>query len=350
MPHRRRPGLTDIKRTFTDPLVGGIPDEPIGTDTTTEPGFDLSVFRNTGHRKGESPFFRRFIKGIELDENFISNLIDKVNETENIVDLKEIFDDILANNPGSSVEAREVGDAITERTLELGDIDPLEASVSEFKIANRAVKERLETEELAETQRGQIEDFAGVFGRRGRELGESLTGRESTARQSLADILSQQGTSLFETTAAQRAENLQAGGLGTSESAVARADARAIQELESQRLGQLAGFDVNSLRRQQQFESGVFAGEQDILGGGLSTFLGGNQEALNREFDLRLAGLNRGFSETDASRFAPRQNNRFGTTNALITGGFDIASAFVDPLSRFLFRQREPRAPRQPGG
>lgn len=340
---RRGRTLARTGRAAVERALTGAP-----TVDVEEPGFDLRVFAG-GKQNPANTNFNKFIRGIDLDENFIENLNQKISETDDIVLLKNVWDDILAFNPNPNDIVSAFGDTITERTQELADITPSDSGVSEFKLAQRGLKEKEKIEDLSAKQRTQVEEFAETFGLKGRELGEILAGKEETARGRLADILTEQGTSLFESTRAGRLENLQTGGFGTSESAIARAEAEAIGGLESQRLGRLAGFDVESLRRGQQFETGLFAAEEDILGGGFESFIGGNQEALDRELGLKLAGLERGFSESDAARFQSFQSNqnnrnrRQGTLNALLSGGFNIASSFVDPLSRFQFGGRRER-------
>lgn len=304
--------------------VGGGGDIVGGGGDTTAP-FDINSIIGGGFHRSGNPFLRRFTKDI----NSIEELKDKIAQSDDLVILKQVWDDILAFNENPNAAAQEIGSLIRERTLEVGDIDPTLEGVDEFKLAAEGITQRKEIEDLSDTQRDQIDAFAKQFGIRGKDLAEILAGREETARGRFSENLDELGAGVFDFTQAGRFEGLNRGGLFTSESAVANAQVQALKQIELSKLGELGQFDVESLRRTQGFDQGLFGAEQDIRLGGLNTFIGGNQAALDTELGFQTAGLQRGFDVADANRVSASssRNRRSGIINALIGGVTSIGLA-----------------------
>lgn len=351
------PKIPSVKRVTREFRLPTATPEPGEEDTTA---FDLRVFSGGQHRPG-NPFFKKFIKGIALDENFTENLKNKINETDDIVLLKEIYDDILAFNPSLNDTVIEFGETITERTRELADIDPSLAGVDEFKLAAGGVEEQLETEKLGKEQRKQIEDFAESFGLNADDLLDIISQSESETRERLQgtlgeqrDILNEsllgQGRSIISETRPGRLEALNTLGFASSESEVARAEAEAARQLEAGRLNLLGEFDINRAGILGQFdigtetrkaglEVGIFEQNEELRRAALSTDLFASSAGLDQFLSSKRAGLERGFAVADrqaqaaADRQAQKDFNRVSLRNALIGAGGQILGGFASGLA-----------------
>lgn len=143
-----------------------------------------------------------------------------------------------------------------------------------------AQAEEARRRELAQKQRGQIDEFAGQY-----------EGQAKDFRTRLAENLARTGQETFERANPFILEDLNARGLFSSPSEIARQQAETLGEITTENNRKLSDFDL-----------ATFNELQDLKGTGLSTLLGGDQDALDAALELRRGGLQRRFDVQDQNR------------------------------------------------
>lgn len=202
---------------------------------------------------------------------------------------------------------------------------------TEFETSAEARRKAL-ADRLAQ-QTGELETAGEAeLGRYGQDL---ATSRQKTFEQANPFIL----------------EDLNRRGLLTSETAVGQAQAQKLADLQAQDEAKLAqarlglfqdtqGFREGGANLLNEFDTGVFSEGQNIRGGGLEAYLGGNQAALDEALGLRRSKIERdfGLADTAAERaFASSQakkNRQNQLLGAGISAGGNIGSAFLSQPSQ----------------
>lgn len=218
----------------------------------------------------------------------------------------------------------------------------------------RAAAEKSQTEELANRQKGQIDEFAKQFGTDASgyrtRLAERLAGYRSDMEKRNAEELTRYNQDLatsrqktFEQANPFILEDLNRRGLFNSETAVNQEQANALAKLQAAdeaklgeaRLGLYQ--DANDFADQTQntltaFDTGAFETEQDIRGEGLNVLIGGEQSALDRALELRRGKLQRQFELADSALDRAqaddlaRKKRKNDTLNAGIGAAGSVAS------------------------
>jgi len=204
--------------------------------------------------------------------------------------------------------ANHLGNAMA---IDSPEIDDGSGSLGEFDTL--AAEEERRRQELAQKQRDQIYGFAD-------EYGTSAAERRSALATSLADLAQR----TFEQANPFILEDLNSRGLFTSPSAVAGEQTNALKDLS-----------IQSDERLNAFDTDVFNEISDIKGTGLSTLLGGDQDALDAALDLRRQKLGRQFDVQDQAadrafaEYLAKRQSRDNLINSLIGGGSSIAGGIL---------------------
>jgi len=257
--------------------------------------------------------------GAESARGVLGNILNRIETTQNPLEMFGILKSNFPQQVGTFIDnqtQQAVRSVARKRLSDLTDTPEGQVellSPSEIKLRVEGTRQQREITELGEEQAGQISEFADEF-----------LGRAATRRESLAEILSGRGQSLFQQTRPERLELLQSRGFGTSESAIAQAETRAIQELETERSGQLAQFDIFTGRQEEQ-----------LRGSSIEALLGGTSGGLEQALDLRRSGIERQFQEQDIAReqgfvqSLARKRRRGQLTSSLIQAGGNIIGSLI---------------------